>query len=841
MFSAKVKRSQKRENELRAIASACIFMHPSSLLLFMNIFFTKLLAALFTGILCIAGQFSSYAQQVSVTFKTENEKKQPVPFASIVLTDRADSTLIKQQITDSAGIAVIQLNKGSQYNISISSINYQPIERGILITEQSNFIFTLAALPKTLTGVIVRSSKPLMREEDDKTIVDPENLIPSSTSSYEVLEKTPGLFIDQDGNIYISSTTPATILINGRELKMSTADIATMLKSLPPGSISKIEIVRTPSAKYDASGSGGIVNVVLKKGVNPGITGSATAGWQQGKYANEIIGFNLNNNNGKISSFINLSYSKRNNYERIKTDRLFAADSTLSQDAYTTYPSDAYYIGYGLGYEKGKKWSVSYDGRISLNTFDNRTDNGSIIQKISNQQVITDNLAKVNNEGSAFSINQGVAAKYKIDSLGSEWTSDLSYTYARNNTDQLYSTDFTTPVYPTIKGNGNSLNKRNFLAVQTDISWKLPKRITLESGIKTTLLYYNSATDYYKQTGNTPVKDEDRTNTFRYNENINAAYLQASKTFLKDIILKIGSRVENTNMKGRQIVPGDTSFTIRRTDFFPYVYLSKKIITIVGFDLRAYLVYRRTINRPVYEQLNPFARYVDQYLSEAGNPGLRPQFTQNFEANVSVNETPLLAIGINDTKDIFTNVIYQADSSQSQAYQTYDNLGKNKEFYIRGLGAIPPGKRYFFVVGGQYNHNLYQGIYENKPLHFKKGSWTFFTYHTYRIDKRSQITLNGFIRLKGQLQFYELSSFGALNASINRQFLKQKLIITLSANDIFASNKNNFIINQGSVNASGYRLADTRRIGINLRYNFGVRKKEETQNIFKVESPEKTN
>src|SRR4028118_1092556 len=117
-----------------------------------------------------------------------------------------------------------------------------------------------------------------MRQEDDKTIVDPENLAASSTNAFEILEKTPGLFVDQDGNVYLSSTTPARIYINGREQRMSTADIATMLKSLPPNSIASIEILRTPSAKYDANGGGGIVNVVLKKGVRIGLTGSANVG-----------------------------------------------------------------------------------------------------------------------------------------------------------------------------------------------------------------------------------------------------------------------------------------------------------------------------------------------------------------------------------------------------------------------------------------------------------------------------------------------------------------------------------------------------------------------------------
>jgi Outer membrane protein beta-barrel family len=295
--------------------------------------------------------------------------------------------------------------------------------------------------------------------------------------------------------------------------------------------------------------------------------------------------------------------------------------------------------------------------------------------------------------------------------------------------------------------------------------------------------------------------------------------------------------MENTNMEGRQFVPGDTSFTIHRTDFFPYVYISKKVMTIAGYDLRAYLVYRRTISRPVYGQLNPFPRYVDQYLSEVGNPALRPQFTQNYEANISVDEKPVLAIGVNDTRDIFTNVTYQSDTSKSQAYRTYDNLGKNREWYFRGIGVIPPGKKYFAVLGVQYNYNRYNGQYEGAPLTFEKGTWTFFTYHSLKFAKTSQATLFGFIRLKGQQQFYELSSFGAMNASINRQFFKNKLIITCSMNDIFASNKNDFTLQQGSVNASGFRRGDTRRFGLNIRYNFGIRKKEESPAIFDIKPP----
>jgi hypothetical protein len=227
-------------------------------------------------------------------------------------------------------------------------------------------------------------------------------------------------------------------------------------------------------------------------------------------------------------------------------------------------------------------------------------------------------------------------------------------------------------------------------------------------------------------------------------------------------------------------------------------------------------------------------------MSETGNPQLRPQFTNNYEANISVDERPLIAVGVNHTKDIFTQVIYTSDTNRRQSYRTYDNLGKSKEFYLRGFGAIPPGKRYFFVLGGQYNYIVYDGEYENSPLSYRKGTWTFFTYHSLKFDKRSQLSVHGYIRLRGQQGFYELGNFGALNASVNRQFLKQKLTVTLSANDIFNTNKNEFSINQGSIHATGVREGDTRRFGVNIRYNFGIRKKEEN-NMFNIESPEKSN
>lgn len=794
--------------------------------------------ALFT--LLLISIASDAQQSTTVTFKLQNTSKEPLAYATVQLISVPDTIHKQEKITDTTGTVHFSVLVDRPYLVRITSVNNETIEKAITIKSgNSVYAFTAQPLSRSLSTVVVTSTKPLMRQEDDKTIVDPENLANSSTNAYEIMEKTPGLFVDQDGNIYLSSTTPATVHINGREQKMSAADIATMLKSLPPNSIASIEILRTPSAKYDASGSGGIVNVILKKGVRIGLTGSVNAGINQGVYGNQFIGFNLNNNNGQTTSYINMQVSRRNTFERIETDRLFVADSMLMQDAFTKYPASGFYTGYGISYEFNKSWNISYDGRLNFNNSKNSTNNQSVIEKISTKQTATSNLTQTRNNNKNFNTSQSLSLKYKTDSLGSEWVTDLSYTYAPNNSKQAFAVSYFLPSYPTQTGNGQIDNSLQFFSAQTNYTKNLKGKFTIETGLKTTNVIFNNNTEYFATINGNTVKDPVRTRTYTYKEGIHAAYLQASKT-VAGITIKAGTRMENTNMKGNQKVPYDTAFNLSRTDFFPYVYISKNIMKIASYDLRAFLVYRKTINRPAYEYLNPSVRYIDQYLLETGNPSLRPQFTRNYEANISVDERPILAIGYNDTKDIFTNVIYRADSNYQVAVRTYDNLGTNKETYFRALGAIPPGKRYFFVVGAQYNHNFYKGLYESRPLTFKKGTWTIFTYQTFKITPLLQATLNGFARFKGQQQLYELSSFGALNFSLNQQFFKKKLVVTASISDMFATNRNEFTISQGNVTANGFREADTRRFGFNIRYNFGIRKREEN-NLFNVESPERTN
>ena len=782
------------------------------------------------------------AQNNPVRIKVTDKNGKPFSMAFVLYyqqvkpTEKFNIQKAKKITVDSLGVAELNVDTSKKYFFRSSWVGYQITDTVFnfsLLNEQQ---IVLKESNNMLNEVVVKSSKPLIRQEDDKSVVDPEPLAASSTNAFETVEKIPGIFVDQDGNIYLNGLSPAAVQINGRDLRMSASDIAILLKSLPPNAIQKIELIRTPSAKYDASGGGGVVNVVLMKGIKLGLNGSINSGFAQGVYGNQFIGFNLANNNDKLTSYVNAQYSNNNGYSITTSDRSVTLDTLLNQNARTVSPNNSMNLGYGFGKNFGDKWELNYDGRVSQNKSENNTLNSSILKVVSINKNLSELYTMVQNNASNKFLNQSFRAKYKLDTVGGEWINDIAFNFSKSNTDQVYN-NLLASNSNVSRGDGQFGNERNFLTYQSDIKKKW-LGLTIEAGLKTSTLLFKNRSNYTKTVLNITNPDPFRTNSFDYKEQINAAYIQASKTW-GPVVLKVGTRFEQTIMQGHQLVPKDTTFSVNRTDPFPYVYLSRKIINIMQYELRGFLVYRKTISRPSYDYLNPFAKYIDPYLYEAGNPNLRPQFTTNYEANISVDDKPLFAYGINETKDIFTNVVYQSPTNNQVSYRTYDNLGKSRETYFRILGVIPPGKKFFAVLGTQYNRNNYNGFYEGKPISFNKGTWTLFTFQSFKLDALSTITLNGFWRFSGQQQFYELSDFGSLNTSINRQFLKKKLIITASYNDFLFTNKNNFTLRQGTQNAIGYRENDTRRWGLSLRYNFGFKPKENKMDMLDVGSDTK--
>jgi iron complex outermembrane receptor protein len=770
------------------------------------------------------------AQTIGLHVSLKTASKDSLANATIQIYSLPDSSLIKSQISKPKS-NTFQVKPFKKYFIKISAIGFETANKIITTADKPIFItLELKTKNSILNDVTVVARQPVMRQEDDKTIVDAEVLTNSSTNAYEILEKTPGAVVDQDGNVYLSSSTPATVYINDRQMRMSTDDITSLLKSLPAGSVSRIEIIRTPSAKYDAANSGGIVNVVLKKGIKIGTTGSVNFRYDQGVYGTTSAGFNINKSVGKINSYLSYQYTHRNYFDDIESNRVVDTDTLLMQKSITKYSVITNYVGGGIDVEFNKKLDIAYDIHLTAN---NNSSNASSSNDISNTNTQTEfyqSQTPISNNGNSFFIGNTLSAKYKIDSSGSEWDNEIDYTYSNSTNLQLYTNNYFLPAMPALSGNGNTITSSNIVDYKTDLVLKLKHQFVLETGIKISNATNSNNALYYMQTGNAPKQiDMYQTDTFSYKENISAVYAQLSKTY-HGIIFKAGLRFENTNMLGNQLVPTDTSFSVQRNDLFPYFYIKRNLFKVFGYPLTGNIIYRKSITRPSYDALNPSPKFVDPFTYNVGDPNLKPQFTTNYEINATYNDFPVFAVGVNNTSDIFSQVTYQNDTTKI-AYRTYDNLGNYKEIYGRLFGGLPAGGKYFMYVGVQYNHIQYIGTYENLPLNYGRGSWTFFTGHELKVTPTLRFNLNAWMYANGFRAFNELKTLGQLNMSITKTLLKKKLSVILSGNDILKTNKAVFHLQQGDVLVNGTRTQDTQRFGMTLRYNFGITPKEKKENF----------
>ncbi len=780
----------------------------------------------------------SYAQSRRLSVSVADEKNNKIQNATAYIKNLSDTNFSIKKVLKSKDD--FNITEGIRYNLHISLIGKIDFDTTFIAGNEDIAIeVVLKNSVASMSAVtVVSSRKPLIKEEDDKTIVDAAALTISSTNAFEVIEKTPGAIIDQDGNIYLTSTTPATVFINGREMKLSGSDLTSLLKSLPANSVSKIEILRNPSAKYDAASSGGIVNIVLKKGVKLGSNGSINVAYFQGVYATNTAGFTFNKSGDKINSYINYQFTSRTNFEELNSDRGFDIDSTvIHQRSFTKYPSITHYINSGLDYAFAKKWNIAYDVRYTSNENKNKADNSVGVTKINLNNNLAQTQAYIYNNNHSDYLTNTLTLKCKIDTSGSEWTNTAEYSYFNYNNSQQYTNTYLIPQHTAVKGDGINDNIKNILSVQSDLTLKLPKKYTVETGIKISNSSSENKALYFIDTGNAiRIVDKFQTNTYQYNETISAAYLQASKTF-HGFTIKPGLRFEITDISGHQLIPKDTSFGINRKDVFPYIFLKHKLFKMYGQTLMASAIFRKSIKRPYYESLNPYPKYVDQFLYESGNPALKPQFTTNYELNVTFNDIPVVAFGFNDTKDIFSSVIYQDDITKI-AYRTFDNLGKNKEFYCRLVGGVPPGKKYFFYVGGVFNYNEYRGFYQNQPFNYNRASYTFFTFHEYKATKKFTVNLQGFLRSKALQNFYELNTFGGVFVSANKSLFNKKVNLIVSISDLLRTNQVSFNYNRNGQQIEGKRVNDTHRLGVTLRYNFGFKPKEEKEKKGNYEAPQ---
>ncbi len=495
-----------------------------------------------------------------------NEKNEPLENATIELLKSNDSTLAKVSLTDKNGVAEFEKIIYGSYLLKTSATNYTT-------TFSNAFIFSLETsgvkLPdiRLLPGstqlgeVVVSARKPFIQKLNDRIVVNVDNSIVSAGSTaLEVLARSPGVSVDQDDVISLKGRQGVIIMIDGKPTPMTGADLANYLRGLPSAVIERIDLITNPSAKYDASGKAGIIDIRMKKDQRLGANGTMTAGYGQGIYPKANAGTTFNYRNKKINVFGNYNFSYRENLNHLILDRSFYDNGVYHggdlKDNYAKLPFKAHTARFGVDYFLDNKTIIGVVTNGSFYHFDRSASNNSIVIDDQHKESSTFQTASSNNDGSN-NIVANVNLKHTFDSTGRELTADIDYgvytsgSLSRSST-KYYHLDGSM-LQPDYILDGDQDGKLKFKTVKADYVLPFKKGVKLETGFKTSFVSSDNDAKFFDVSTGTPQKDAGKTNHFFYKENNNAVYFNVSKEF-KKFNIQVGLRGEQTNVKTTQAI-----------------------------------------------------------------------------------------------------------------------------------------------------------------------------------------------------------------------------------------------------------------------------------------------
>ncbi|TDE11562.1 outer membrane beta-barrel family protein [Dyadobacter psychrotolerans] len=755
-----------------------------------------------------------------------------LPGSTVRLLKAMDSTMVTGEVTDGNGKFQFINLENNTYLLAITSLGNNDFVSALLTISDVQHTIVLPAiilLPAKsveLKEITVKAKKPLIEQDIDKTIVNVEAMISSATSNtMEVLEKTPGISVNSNGDISLNGRSGVMVLIDGRSTYMSGQDLAAYLKSLPGGLLDKIELIDNPSAKYDAAGNA-VINIRLKKNRAGGFTGSVSKGLTQGKYARSNDALNLNYSQKKVNLFANLGYNYEKNYSLDIYDRRFynASSQLIST---VDLVNDQVYKNKGLNGNFGLDFAATPKTTFGLIFNLNRTNRDGIFEynsKNSNADRLLELRGSGSTEGGDTRTNAGLNLNmlHKFNASGRELSADVNYLHYITKGNQtlqnltfnqdealINRTDF---VYVTP-------SDINIYTAKADYVHPLKNKGRIEAGFKSSLIHDDNVFDFYNVKNGTQVMDNGNSNHFKYQENINAVYLNGQKSW-KRLGAQLGLRVENTQIEGNQLgneeVAG-SKFTKNYTGFFSSAFVSYKLDDN-GKNTFVLMAVRR-ISRPNYQLLNPFVFQRDQYTYSSGNPDINPQYQNRLE--LKYQHKQILNMGLSYNK--FTNTILPATL-------IVDSIFLNRPDNIKG--------GYMLLLNTSVNSQVTKWWYTNTTLRLSRvgirgisqGASLDFDTNIARLELNNYFTLTKTISAEFG-GYYASRDFAAqavtkgmyiLNASIQKRIWDGKGSIRISVNDIFHS----WVYHNRSISLfqSEYfqtNETDTQRIGIAFTYRFG--------------------
>ncbi|MDB5230636.1 MAG: TonB-denpendent receptor [Chitinophagaceae bacterium] len=754
--------------------------------------------------------------------------QKPVESASITLLKAKDSSVVKLAISDKGGNFSLEKLSFGKYLLAIQAVGFQKKLTESFELTQSHPVHKILPVvlepgANKLQGVTVSSKKPFIEQKAGKIIVNVEASPTSGgMSALEMLEKAPGVAVDKDGNISLKGKQGVMIMIDGKPTYLSSADLSNMLKNMPGSALDQIEVMTNPPAKYDAAGNSGIINIKTKKNIIKGMNGSFNTGYTQGLYGRTNSSLNLNYRNNKLNVFGGYNFNYNQGFNNLTISRRFLEADKKTINSTADQVSRPHSIGYNHSFKAGADYYFSKKdvaGIVVNGFFNNRTEdpesnsyvrnaNGGIIYQLRSHAM---NAGHIQNG----SVNMNY--KHTFDSTGKEITADLDYVmYNRAN-----NTSLSTQAYD---GTGNKTGNVIVLngvmpaaidiyTAKTDYVHPLGKTAKLEAGVKSSYVTNNNRVDYTRNSGS-GWKPDGRSNHFIYNETINAAYVSLNKSW-KKISMDAGLRLENTISKGHQL-SNDSSFKRNYTNLFPNIGLSFEANKNNQFSLS----YTRRVDRPSYDDLNPFTYFLDSLTYGQGNPYLQPQFTHNIEVSHTFHRALVTTLNYSRTTDVITQLLKQ-DTQKKVTYQTQDNVSEMQQIGLTIMYNAPLKKWWNTNLYLNIYNNHYQGIYQADPIDIQFTTFSANMNNTFSLPKGWTIELSGFYRGKGAEGLLVAKEMYAVNSGVSKQVLKKKGTVKLGIRDIFFTQKFSGYARYSDVDVQVASDRDSRQVNLSFNYRFG--------------------
>ncbi|TCC91045.1 outer membrane beta-barrel family protein [Pedobacter hiemivivus] len=774
-----------------------------------------------------------------VSGKVISSDGQPLPFASIALLDQEGKTL-KGTLSDTVGMFHFVTIIEGNYKVKITTMGFNTHHsKPFDISSRNNNnihlgVFTLFEDAKVLNSVTINAKKKLIEQTIDRTVINVENSILSEgNTALELLEKTLGVKVDEDGKISLKGRSGVNVMINGKPTYLSPKELSTILKGTNSSSISKIEILNNPSAKYDAAGNAGIINIIMKKNTATGFNGAIALNSGYSRNAHYGSGLNLNYRNDKVNLYGGYNYAYRGETEYLDFVRRFydtgiangQPQRTSFQHTNTNEPLNTHNFRIGFDYEldKANSFGILINGNLGKYTHDSKTDNNLISNNNSTiSKTITSNYDQQHWENLTYNANylhqfkkEGRELSADVDFASNSFTSNLNL-----NTITLLSPD---------APSGTIASRKGYVPAVTDVyigkvdyTDQFGKTVKFESGLKSSFIQSDNNLKYHILDNGNWVYDVNGSNHFKYKEQIHAGYININKEF-KGFSLQVGLRGEYTQTQGHQIT-SDSLLNRNYFQLFPSVFLNKPI----GENHQFQAAYSRRIERPDYGDLNPFRVFRDPLLYYQGNPFLKPQLTNTFQLSHTFKGKYTTAINYNQTNDAITWITGQIDALNT-TFETPKNLSKAINYGISFTASTELLNWWTGTYFANAFRNEYRGSQENEDFKNANTSFSFNTQNSFKAGKGYSMELSAFWYSGSVYGISTYKASYAVSTGIQKQIFNDKGSIKLMVNDVFQTNRYQEQTFFQNIDMNTDKRLDSRRAMLSFSYRFG------NQNLSKKE------